>query len=318
MSVEVIEVTDSRSFGVGFTDGTGQRDFVVREAGESDPITAIVLAVAALAPFYWNNMARQEFRVDNQGSGIYKVAVPYKYNAASGGGDGTGTGTNSGAMPDPTQPPGAPGTGPGGSDPSTTPPGPASEDAKVGANFTMEIGGRPPKLYTSINTLSSHGLSGAAAPDFKGALNVQADGKVEGLDVPDPASTFTMSFKADYCTWKYIKRLISLVWKVNESDWYTFKADEACFMGASLKTDDQGRVDVSMRIGFDPEGVIEQNAVRVGLPNADVSKPGWHYVWTAFRTEFDSVAKRSTERPFALYVEKVLPSADFGLLGVGE
>lgn len=316
MSVHVIEDFKSRSFTVGYTTGTGKRRYYAKCSGESDPITAVVTAVAAEAPFYWNNMSRLEFNADHQGGEIYICDVPYE--VGPGGGDGAGTGSTSGNMPDPTQEPGAPGSGPGGSDPSTAPTGPADENERIGPNFSYEIGGKPPKLYRSLETVSSHGIDGDPATDYKGSLNVQPDGKVEGLEIPDPPSVFTMDFKSDSVSWKMIRRLEGMVWHTNADEWYTHDADECVFLGGNIKTDNQGRCDVSFRFGVDQETVIEADSVRTGLPDADVDRPGWHYAWVAFRSEFDATTKRTAERPFELFVERILPSTNFADLGVGE
>jgi hypothetical protein len=316
LSVEVVEVNTSRSFGVGFTEGDGERKYVVRCVGEADPITAIVTAVAADAPFYWNNMSRQEFNVTNSGGDIYEVVVPYKYSA--GGGDGSGSGSTGGNMPDPTQTPGGAGTGPGGSDPSTTPSGPATADDPIGPNFSWEIGGRPPKLYTSLATLASYGYNDEDVPDHGGSINVQPDGKVEGVDVPDPNMVLTGDFTVDSVSWAYLQRLADMMWHVNDAAWFQFAEGEVALMGASFRTDNQGRGSLSLRLGIVRATVIPIDGIRTDLPTIAVDVPGWYYVWTQFRTEYDATAKRSSERPFALYVVKILPEADFSDLGIGS
>lgn len=314
----MVEVTTSRSFGVGYTEGDGERNYVVRCIGESDPITAIVTAVAADAPFYWNNMSRQSFKVDNAGGDIYTVVVPYSYSA--GGGDGSGSGSTGGNMPDPTQTPGGPGTGPGGSDPSTTPSGPATEDDPIGPNFSWEIGGRPPKLYTALATLASYGLDDEDIyhPDYHGSMNVQQDGKVEGVEIPDPSIVLTGEFTVDTVSWKYLKRLAAMMWHVNDAAWFQFAEGEVALMGASFRTDNQGRGSLSLRLGITLAYQIPIDGIRTGLPTIAVDVPGWYYTWVRFASEYDATAKVMVEAPVGLYVVKVLPEADFADLGIGS
>ena len=97
MPVVAFEDAKSRSFGVGSAEGTGTRIFHARASGESDIITAIVTAVAALAPYYWNNMVRLNIEPEHQGTDLYTATV--RYATPSGGGDpngGAGGGISSG------------------------------------------------------------------------------------------------------------------------------------------------------------------------------------------------------------------------------
>lgn len=314
MAVTVIELNDSREFGVGFTDGDGRRSFIVRCTGESDPITAITLAVAAEAPFYWNNMSRQRFNTTNLRGDLYRVEVPYSYSA--GGGDGAGSGSTGGNAPDPTQPPGPPGSGPGGSDPSSPPSGPSNENERMRSNASIEIGGKPPRLYRSRGTHARGRISGLPAPDMGGSL-VVADGKVEGVDVPDPDVILTQEFTFDYVTWLYVGLLKSLVWHTNDRPWYTFPRYDVAFLGASLRSDDQGRVAATMKFGLSSTTVVAADEIRLGLPAEAVDVPGWHWLWFLYRKEEDADAGLNAERPWAYYVDQLLPTADLRLLGVG-
>lgn len=327
MAVEVVELAGSRSHGVGYTDGTGRRLYIVRDqAGAEDNISAVVLAVAAVAPFYWNNMSRQEFKAEHQGGNVYLVEVPYKYEARTGGGDGAGSGTLVGVAPDPTQPPGGPGTGPGGSDPSNPPTGPASENDRLYPNVSIEIGGKPPRLYTSRNTVVSGGYGGATVRDYQGLIQV-ADGKVEGVDVPEPDAVLTQDFTFDYVTWAYLARLKALVWHTNDRPWYTFPAHDVAFLGATIRPDNQGRVVAAMRFGLSNSRVVKRGEIRPGLgryveggpglPNGNIEVPGWHHLWVTYKPEDDPGIGLRVERPDAFYVEQLLPTDDFRYLGIG-
>lgn len=327
MAVQVIELAASRSFGVGNTEGSGRRLYLARDPdGAEDNITAITLAIAAVAPFYWNNMSRQEFQAEHKGGNVYQAEVPYKYTAQTGGGDGAGSGTLVGVAPDPTQPP-TPGTGPGGGDPSSPPPGPMSENERLYPNVSVEVGGKPPRLYTSLNTYASGGYGGATPVDYQGAIEVNEDGKVEGVDVPEPDLVVHQDFTFDYVTWAYVYLLKEMVWRTNIRPWSTFPASEVVFMGASLKSDNQGRVTNSMRFGLSKSRVIRRGEIRPGvgriaegepgLPNGPIDVPGWHWLWVSFKPEVDAAAKRIAVRPFAFYIEQILDQADFRLLGIG-
>ena len=311
MSVEIRELQQSRSFSQDATSSKGTWKFIVRVIGEASPEDAAMTSVLAAAPFFWEGLSRQSVTADNQGAGLYLVDVPYSLEVADG----------AGAAPDPTQTPGAT-SGPGGGAPSAAPPGPATENDPIRTNVSMEIGGRPPKIIRSIETLYKIGLNGDVPADYMKAINVGEDGKVEGCEIPDASSTFTIDMQLDFVSWKYIKLLQSMVWKCNDAAWFTISTYSVAFMGASLKTNEKGRVDVSFKFGASAWVTIPQDAIRTGLPavaDAPLIVPGWHYLWLTYVDEIDIVAtkKRTVRRPNAMYVERVLETADFALLGIG-
>lgn len=308
MSVEVIEVHTSRPYSLDSTTATGTRRYKVRVTGEADPETAINTQIAATAPFFWGGLARQSIRGMPVSAGVYDVDVEYKLEISGA------------AAQDPSVTPGG-SSGPGGGAPSGTPSGPASDEAAVGANMTLEIGGRPPKLLTSLATLSSGALGGGAAPDFKRAINVGQDGKVEGVEVDDPGCVLTLDYTIDYVSWRYVNRLKSLLWATNNADWFTFKRREAAFLGATLRTVKDNRVAASFRFGLRAESTIAAGDLRDDgankLPQAAVTFRGWDYLWVKYEEEFDAGTKRTVQRPKFYYVEQVLKEADFTQFGLG-
>jgi hypothetical protein len=310
MAVTLREVNTSRPLTSDFVQSTGQREYVARVTGESEPENAAGVAAEAAAPFYWFGLHRQRTAVTPLGGDLYRVVLDYGFNE-------TGLAAQDGNMPDPTQTPGA-GTGPGGGSPSTTPSGPPDENAAITTNVNVEIGGRPPKVFSSQETVFSESRGGTAAPDQHGAINVQPDGKVEGVDIPDPPSIITLDFTADYVTWKYIKALAGLVWKTNDDTFYSFEEDQLVFLGASLRTAEDGRVAVTLRFGLDAGVTLEADSITTGLPyTTDRTVPGFHYYWVLYETQYDAASKRSTEIPAALYIERLLKQTDFAALGVG-
>lgn len=314
MAVELVESFDSREFRLDATSASGTWRYTARVTAEADPEDALYQEVYASAPFYWNGLARQTIVATPVGGGVYRVEVPYLLEVA-------GT-----AAQDPTQTPDPSTGGPGGGPPSGTPTGPASEDAAVGANVTMEIGGRPPKLLTSIATLSSGGVGLAVppgavvdAPDHQRAINVGQDGRVEGVEIDDPGVIITLTYKFDTLSWKYINRLRGMVWKTNNAVWFTFKQREAALLGATIATGDDARGTITFRIGLRSETTIAAGKLRDDgtniLPQADVTFRGWDYLWVAYEEATSN--NRTVSRPTFYYVEQVLEEENFTLLGIG-
>lgn len=325
MAVAILEVTTSRSFFQNAKTRNAQWNYVVRVTGEAYPEAAIVTAILAVAPVFWEGLSRQSVKGTPRGGGIYDVELPYDIEV-----------TNT-AMPDPSVASPSPTSGPGGGSPSTTPTGPASDETPAGTNVSIEIGGKPPKLFHSRLTRFKSGLAGTVLRDFAGALGVDADGKVEGIEVPDPASVMTIDMKVDFVSWKYIKLLQSLMWHTNNDIFRRQPIESVAFMGASLKSNPEGRVDISFKFGLAQEETFDEitnhirppTALTPGIPGdgappagravgssaTPFTKRGWNYVWVAYQTEVED--KVPAIRPQAMYVEKILPVTNFAQFGIG-
>lgn len=320
MGVELVETADSREFTIDSVRSNGEWKFIARATGEADPENAVYLAVSAAAPFFWNGLSRQTMTATPKGGGVYIVSVPYKieiFNTAA---------------QDPTQSPGST-DGPGGGSPSGTPSGPTSDDDKVEANVTLEIGGRPPKVWTSLATLLrfTHGGGGGGdpqgsllAPDHRRSINVGQDGKVEGYEIDDPASNIVFDYTFDWCTWRYVRRLHEMVWTTNNNTtWRRYNRRELAFLGATLRTSRDARNTISFRFGVRIQRTIAIGDIRddgVGgskMPAAAITVRGMDYLWVLYETVTDVAAKRKTTRPKYGYVEQVLKEADFTAFGIG-
>lgn len=309
MAVTLTEIHRSRSGSTSATSATGEWQYFARVTGEANPEDALITAVAAAAPFYWYNLARKEITFDPLTSEHYEVRVSYVWEVP-----------NSAAQ-DPTQSPG-PTEGPGGGAPSGTPSGPADENERVQANVSLSYGGRPPKLTQSIAVASSGGL-GAAAPDHGRLINLnRSTGEVEGVELPEPLGVYKISVQVDWITEKYIKRVVSALWKRNDDTWRTHPAGSAALVGVNFASTSNGRVQCDYDIGLMAEETINTGDIRVlgpaSMPSAPVVKKGWDYLEIQYRDEYDATSGYQVAKPFAYYVHQVLADFDFTLLGLGS
>ena len=73
------------------------------------------------------------------------------------------------------------------------------------------------------------------APDFGGAIGVDNDGNVNGVDITMPVMHFseTHFFKASCVTTTFKKRLAGLTGTINKSAFRGFQAGEVLFLGAA-------------------------------------------------------------------------------------
>lgn len=308
MAVTLIEKPE-RSGDSSPTTGSGRWVYTARVTGEANPETALIAAIIADTGYFWYNLAVRRVSFNEIGGDLYTATVDWEYEVPDG------------AAQDPTDTPG-PTDGPGGTAPSGTPSGPSSESDPIGPNHTFEIGGRPPKLYTSRRVVEKEKAGGGNPRDNGLFLNVDpGEKKPEGLEIDDPASVWTVEIKFDRLTVGYLRRLSGAVWCANSDPWYHFEAYELAFLGASFQSSQSGRWTGTFRFGVRMNEVIRAKSLRdeVGknLPTADVDKSGWDYLEIEHETVTDAAAGVVVSRPAAFRIHEVLPPFDYTLFGIG-
>lgn len=314
MSVAIIEKHDSRGYTISAIRGSGEWHYLCLATAEADPETAVGVAVLADAPYFWGGLARRELTVQPIGGGYYEVTVPYSIEL------------DNAQAQDPTASP-DPGTGgPGGGPPSGTPTGPASDTTPLGANISLEISGRPPKITTSRNVVFNEMAGGGDAPNHGKIINYnRVTNEVDGTEIDDPTMVMMIDVTMDYITMGYINRLNGAVWSKNNATWWRRAAGSAVFMGATFQSTDDGRVRGSFRFGLRMPETIDAGDLRDDpdpgdehlLPTAPVVKAGWDYLEIQYENVKDSATGLLVARPMAMRVHETLPDFDFALFGIG-
>lgn len=309
MAVTLIEKPDSRSFDSAVGQASGTWRYMARVTGEASPEAALLTAVFAATGYFWYDLARKKVTCTPLTSELYQADVEWVYEVPNG------------AMQDPTGSPG-PTDGPGGTTPSGTPSGPTGSSDRVGINESWEVGGRPPKLFSSLDVLYSEKAGGGPAPDNARLLNIdRAAGKVEGVEIDDPDGTYTFSAKVDWVTWGYIERLDEALWHTNQDTWRTMPPRSYCFMGYSLKTGEDGRIAIDLKFGRRRTQSIAAKELRdeagKDLPTVATTKSGWDYLEIDYADVYDATAGLTVSKPTAMRIHQLLPMIDFTTLGIG-
>jgi hypothetical protein len=170
-------------------------------------------------------------------------------------------------------------------------------------------------ITQSLETKSSTPRSPYVAPDFKGAIQVDSDGKVQGTDVIIPAlkEQVTVYQPAAVVTSGYKKTVARLTGKFNSSSFKGYAAGELLFMGAQGSR--RGNGDWEVRYDFEAkENVTSLDLGDITIPSAY----GHDFVWLYYRDEEESASKFLIPRPVAAYVERVYEPGDFSLLLIGS
>lgn len=270
-------------------------------------------------PLTLQGFVREDIDVQPLGGGHWSVSVEYGTRGLGGSGDiPVGADPGSGG-PDPGG-----GGGGGGYNPSQ----PTGDEALTGGfSFSIE-----PPSYRITQALSTYSRTkrGATTNDdpnparsFKGAINVQPDGRVEGAELPPrPESTWQRTVFRPAMSLDYYRTLVSIAGRVNASDWYGFKSGEVYYYGCEAQYTKDGWT-ITHKFGFSPnvtEPIEICDGLTVEAPDQpagnDVVKEGFMYLWVAYEEIADDNGLTVTV-PEAAYVERVLPYADFTAIGIG-
>jgi hypothetical protein len=182
-------------------------------------------------------------------------------------------------------------------------------------SFNFDTGGGTKHITQSLQTI---GKFPASAPDFAGAIEVDNEGNVNGVDVAMPVMNFseTHYFSPDRVSTSYKKRIADLTGKVNSGSFKGYATGEVLFLGASGSRRGKRSTDY-WEITF--KFAVSPNVTNLKAGTITVaSKKGWDYLWVRYADDVSSDRKALIKKPVAAYVEKVYEQAEFGGLGIGS
>ena len=181
-------------------------------------------------------------------------------------------------------------------------------------SFAFDTGGGTMHRNQSLKTVSKVPND---APDFNGAIEVDNEGNVNGVDVTMPVLNFTEThtMNGSRVTTSYKKSVAALTGTVNRSGFRGFSAGEVLFLGASgTKRSKKPNApwEITFRFAVSPN----QSSLQVGKLKVS-NKKGWDYLWVRYADKVAENRKNVIKEPVAAYVEQVYPTGDFGNLGLG-
>lgn len=182
------------------------------------------------------------------------------------------------------------------------------------ASFAFDTGGGTMHRNQSLKTVSRVPND---APDFNGAIEVDNEGNVNGVDVTMPVLNFTEThtMAGSRVTTSYKKSVAALTGTVNRSSFRGFAAGEVLFLGAS-GTKRSRKASAPWEITFRFAVSPNQSSLSVGKLKVS-NKKGWDYLWVRYADKVSDNKKNVVKEPAAAYVEQVYPEGDFGNLGLG-
>ena len=180
-------------------------------------------------------------------------------------------------------------------------------------SFAFDTGGGSRHISQSLKTVGKYP---ATAPDFGGAIEVDNEGNVNGVDISMPMMNFseTHYFRPSKVSTRYKQRLAELTGKVNSKNFRGYNPGEVLFLGASGTRRGKHAGDhweISFRFAVSPN----RESLQVGSLTVK-EKFGWDYLWVRYADDISSDQKSLIKKPVAAYVERVYEFADFGGLGI--
>ena len=182
------------------------------------------------------------------------------------------------------------------------------------SSFAFDTGGGTMHRNQSLETVQRVPKD---APDFGGAIEVDNEGNVNGVDVTMPVLNFTEThtMAGSRVSTSYRKQVAALTGTVNRASFRGFSPGEVLFLGASgpkRSKKPNAPWEITFRFAVSPN----QATVKVGDLTV-TNKYGWDYLWVRYADKVSSSGKNVVKKPVAAYVERVYPSGDFGNLGLG-
>lgn len=178
--------------------------------------------------------------------------------------------------------------------------------------FSLDISSGTKHITHAKVHIGSYAPPGKTAPDFGGAINVDSENKVNGVDVTSCSLSFSEKhyFTNSKMTNAFKRTLGDLAGCVNNGSFKGWAAGEVLFIGASGsrrgKTS-KDKWEITFRFN------VSRNATNIHVDDITIpSKRGWDYLWVLYANNVDQ--NRLTKKAVAAYVEQVYDYANFSAL----
>lgn len=196
----------------------------------------------------------------------------------------------------------------------TTPPPSWLQSGQSIAEWSFSIDEQNVHYTNSLATVSSYAATGTAT-DHKGAVNVQADGTVDGYDSTESALSWSETLYLPWGMWgaTYLAVLQATCGRWNSTTFRIWAPGELLLRRVRGRPVGQSYVQIEFDFSTSPN----VSGLTVG-DISGISKRGWDLLWIEYEPVEDTVAGTLAGRPKHAYVEQVKYSADFSNLGLPD
>lgn len=259
--------------------GTFSIPYWVKYVPGTDDVADITAAVQAVVPLLVGDYTLRN--IDFDPIAPDQIDATARYELASG------------SVTDPEEPP----------DPEVTPP-----------EFSLEISLGTARITNSREVMGFGQASGETIPSNGTLLGVQADGSIEGIEIPQVQSSFSelWYWPTNLLTNSYRMTLEALAGTVNFGGTFRSRAaGSVMFAGATLTTVAGGVTPVRYHFQYSPPLVSFSVGDLTGI-----NKAGWDYIEWFHK---DEIASDKLKRKLIGYrTHRVFASGNFASLGIGS
>lgn len=188
------------------------------------------------------------------------------------------------------------------------------------SSFSFDTTGGTTGLKHNLAHVASFAAAGKTATDYQGAINVDADGNVEGTDIISPVYAWSETHQISplLVTNTYKGLLFRLTGRINDAAFKGLARGECLFLGASGSLKGSTQWEIQFRFAAQPNITGATFGATTGYAGVTgVTKMGWDYIWPEFDRIEDDNNNRMSRRLRAVHVERVYEFGNFGLLGIG-
>ena len=184
------------------------------------------------------------------------------------------------------------------------------------SSWAFDTTGGTKRITQTLEHINDYQPGGKGAIDNKGAIGVNENGDVEGVDVIDHSFKWRENHTLLLASfgWTYSDLLETLTGTVNNAAFRGKPAGTVLFEGATggQSAKDPLLLDVTYNFRYSAAGVA-----LVAGDIAGIAKDGHEYLWIQYDTTDDATGKKLAKQPRQANVEKVYETEDFSLLGIG-
>ncbi len=184
------------------------------------------------------------------------------------------------------------------------------------SSWSFDTTGGTKRITQTLEHISDYQPAGKGVIDNNGAIGVNENGDVEGMDVIDYSFKWQEKHNlllADF-SWTYTNILAAVTGKVNRAAFRGYAAGTVLFEGAAggQSAKDPLLLEVTYNFRHSRDGV---NLTAGDIAN--INKGGHEYLWIQYDTTDDAVGKKLAKQPRQANIEEVYLDDDFSLLGIG-
>ncbi|MCX7805048.1 MAG: hypothetical protein N3A38_07635 [Planctomycetota bacterium] len=147
-------------------------------------------------------------------------------------------------------------------------------------------------------------------------IGVNADGKVEGVDIYVPRGSLVCRTTRETLSAEYRATLMDLCGTVNDAEWGGWAKGEVLFLGAVARRRGSGdwRVEYHFAVSRNSEETVVTVKDDGTTEEQEIAKPGWHYLWMEKVRRKNSSGNGVDLLVQAAHLAQVYREADFSLL----